>query len=421
MTIRALLSTLLLLLIAPGVAPGASFFRFQHGGRGVGEAGAMTARADDASVVTHNPAAAARLEGVHILAGLDFDAASDDYQSATGSFSSKHFIQFPPALYATWRMKSLPLTVGIGVDSPWWSIEEWAPNLFPGRFRARRGEVTLFEAHPIVAWSVTERLGVGGGVRYLRGSLSHESIGFVDAMGSAGPATVEVRGLADGTVDGIGADLGIHYAADRWAWGLTYRSRVELDGSGDLTYRLHHDHDLADPVLRASLGALAGDASSDLALTLPSEIRTGVAVPIGSRFLVEGDLAYQRWSELDLSATLSPDLIGGGMRRDGWDDTVSVRVGLEATLGSWQLYGGVAHEPSPVPPSRADGGFPRGDALVYALGFGWSHDDLAFDIGYSIHDFQDVAVTRQELLAPDVAGTFGSVDQVFGLAVRWRL
>ena len=66
----------------------------------------------------------------------------------------------------------------------------------------------------------------------------------------------------------------------------------------------------------------------------------------------------------------------------------------------YKVMAGLAFEPSPVPTSTLEPGFPRGDAMVYAVGFSYDLPDLSFDLGVSLHDHDDRSVRGLELDAP---------------------
>jgi len=107
-------------------------------------------------------------------------------------------------------------------------------------------------------------------------------------------------------------------------------------------------------------------------------------------------------------------------RRD-WDDTIALRLGVEGNItDAFILYGGVAQEPSPVPDETVEPGFPKGDAMVYAVGFGYSFPAISFDVGYSYHMFDDRGARNQEPEHPNVSGTYSGDEQVWGFSVRWR-
>jgi long-subunit fatty acid transport protein len=215
--------------------------------------------------VTYNPAAITRLEGFQIQVGLDFNNAQDSYESAAGRFSAQHVIQFPPALYATWKQKEGPFALGIGIDSPFYYRLDWDPRLFPGRFLNRLTELRVYEIHPVLAYDLGEGWSVGGGVRY---ALQ------VNAA-PAPPVNVEAERNASADVDAIAWDLAIHYTAPSWGWGAVYRSPERLKGNGDVSYDTR-DVPQGIPGLDAAIRARFVNGSTRQSFELPREIRGGI-------------------------------------------------------------------------------------------------------------------------------------------------
>lgn len=422
---RLALSALAGLLLSPGLATASGFGLFQHGGRAMGQAGAFTARASDPSAVTYNPAAIARLEGFQLQAGLDFNNATDDYSSETGSFSARHVINFPPALYLTWHAGGgSPFAFGLGLDSPLWNDVNWDPALFPGRALTRRLELQLAELHPVFAWEVDEAWSVGFGLRYLYGSMQTGDNRRLSFTTPVGTVPVEVLRDARADVDGFGWDLALHYARPAWGWGAVLRSSVEVDGSGDADY---HARDVPPgvPGLADQVAARVVSGSASQSFELPYELRSGIYWVPYPELRLEGDVSFQRWSGLDDShVTFDPDNLGDGptiVRRRGWDDTLSIRLGLEGEVTeAFYLTAGIAWEPSPVPTGTIEPGFPHGDATVYAAGFSYNFPHISFDVGYSLHDHGSRSAPRQEVQDPRVVGRYESTDQVWAASARWR-
>ena len=73
-----------------------------------------------------------------------------------------------------------------------------------------------------------------------------------------------------------------------------------------------------------------------------------------------------------------------------------------------------------MPGGTVEPGFPRGDALVYAFGAGYSLESISFDVGYSYHDHDNRGASNQEPLNPAVGGSYEDRAQVWGFSVRWR-
>ncbi len=417
----AALLSLALAGASPAFADGIE--RSQHGGRGTAQAGALTARGDSPSAVTYNPAAITRLEGLQIEGGLDFDNATDDYESASGSHRANHTIQFPPLVYATWRPDTAgPWAFGIGLDAPVWYRVDWHSALFPARFHTRVQEVRFFELHPVVAYELDEHWSVGGGVRYLYGTLEHGfNVGgtFTPAPGTG--TRFEVESLAEATTDAISFDLAIHYDSTVWGFGAVYRAAAELDATDDFRVRVR---DIDDPSFSDEVLALFPYDRASQNFELPAELRGGLWIAPYPELRIELDAALKNWSSLDDSVFR---ITGGGAspvtvteRRD-WKNTLALRLGAEGEITEeWSVGGGIAFEPSPVPGHTLEPGFPRGDAMVYAIGASYNQPGISFDLGYSFHDFEDRDATGLEALNPGRSGRFSGNDQVWSASARWR-
>lgn len=416
--------SLLLLLLLPSAAAADLYGRSQHGGRATGQAGAFVARADDASAVVYNPAAIARLEGLHLQAALDFDAPTDDSESPAGNSAAEHTIQFPPAVYAVWRPEGAAWAIGGGIDAPLWRLVDWENALYPGRFVARRSEARLFALRAVAAWAPGPRWSLGGGLRYLTGTVEYGDTRRASEPGDFGPVNFEVDRLASGSGDGLGFDLGVHYAGEGWGFGATWSSAVEVSANGDLDYAVR-DVTTLPPDVQAAVATRFRQGSSKLSEELPDTLTAGVWYAPYAELRVELDLALARWSASTFRATHEEEVVGPGFaidRRNGWDDTLSIRLGVEGDLGDsgWTLGGGLALEPTPAGGDAVEPGAARGDAMVYALGASYAvNEKVTFDLGYSFHDFDTLSASGQGE-DPATRSTYVSRAQVWSAGARWR-
>ena len=408
--------TLAVLAALPAAA--ASLSVFQHGGRAAGQAGAFTARAADPAAVTYNPAAITRLDGFQLQAGLDFSAPLDEYQTPQGSHNARHLISFPPAAYATWTPERAPVSWGLGIDSPVFFSTRW-PVASPGRFLASETKVRVYELHGVLAFEVDDHWSVGGGVRYLSGQFGQELSALVP---SASGALFEAERKQDADVDGLGGDLAVHFTTEFWGFGAVARSGIELEGSTERSVRLR-DAAVPDANIAGGLSRLEA-LPADESFELPLELRAGVWLAPYPELRLELDAALQAWSQVDNHQAFFPngDTRGVPVVRDrDWKDTMSLRLGIEGDLtDNWAIGFGVAVEPSPVPNSTLEPGFPRADALVYATGLSYDFPQLSFDLGYSFHDYDSRGASGQELRNPTAGGRYSARDQVFSVSARWR-
>lgn len=416
-------------LLAPASAPlaAAGFGLFQHGGRGTAQAGAFVARADDPTAVRSNPAGVARLDGFQFAAGLDFQAPEDELDTSGRTDRAHHIIQFPAALYATWRPKELavPLTFGLSLDAPFWTITNWDTALFPGRFETIRQETSLFELRPTVAWAIDERWSLGGSLRYVRGGFETSFASMeLFLRESQDVLLVETHTEAASQVDGFGIDVGVQYRASTWGWGAVLDSGVSLDGGGDMEH--FASEPISDPAVETAFNRRFVPSAVNMDFELPPTASLGFWWGITETLQIEADAEFSAWSALDRTQiemerdpfdNCCPPAVD---RKRNWKDTVSLRLGAEWTLSpQWALGGGLAFEPSPVPDETIEPGFPQGDAMVYAFGASYNLPGLSFDAGYSFHQHEDRGA-QLCYFAGGNCGTYSSRAQVFSISARWR-
>jgi long-chain fatty acid transport protein len=427
---RVVALCLLAALEGASLVSASGFGLFQHGARAIGQAGAFTARASDPSAMTYNPAAITKLNGLQIEAGLDMNNPTISYKSQSGDFQARHIIQFPPALYVTWRPKAGPLAFGLGYDSPFNDSLDWQQALFPGRFLTRRTEIRIYEIHPVVAYDLGEGWSVGAGFRYAFGNIDRDlnTIAQVPAGSPGGPVIpvpVEIQRNASADVDATAWDVSVHYAAPSWGWGGVFRSAESLKGNGDVSYK-PRDVPQGVPGLDGALQSIYVPGRVRESFEIPREVRGGIWYAPYPELRIEVDVSLQSWSSLEATdITYSPNPFDPAGPTEtiprNWKDTTNLRLGLEGNVtDNFLLFGGVALEQSPVPDRTIEPGFPYGDVMVYAAGFTYNFPQISFDMAYSYHSFDSRDVGRQEPLSPTRTGTYSARDQVFGLTARWR-
>jgi long-chain fatty acid transport protein len=415
----AIVPCLLAGLLHAGVAAASGFGLFQHGGRATGQVGAFTARGSEPSAVTYNPAAITQLEGWQVQAGLDFSNSKADYRSSTGKFVSKHIIDFPPAVYVTWRSKESPLALGLGLDAPYWYKVNWFPALFPNRFLERQLELTVLELHPVVAWDLGEGWSVGAGLRYADGSFKQGDNASLTVLTGPSPdatTNVEFQRDADADVNGTSWDVAVHYGDPDWGWGAVLRGPMRLKGNGHVTYTFR---DVPSAEVQAALEGHLPPGSSRQSFEIPAELRSGIWVAPYPELRIEFDVAWQKWSDID-HTSLTTEGIGTTTTVRDWKDTYNLRLGLEGDVtDEIAVYGGVAREGSPVPGRTLQPDFPRGDATVYALGASYSFPQISFDLAFSYHDHSS---NRTGIPEPGtgVRGSYSANDRVWSFSARRR-
>jgi long-subunit fatty acid transport protein len=427
-----------LLVPVPTAAAGLSLF--QYGGRGVAQAGALVARADDPSAATYNPAGLAALdEGFEVAAGVVAVDPRDEYSERfqfegrfgapppdfVGRSRSSPSTEALPVLHLAWRDPERlgRWAFGLGVDTPYRRAIDWREPVDSVLFSDRFRRIELTQLHALAAVRLTPEWSVGAGVRYLDGDLDtglERSVGVTGGTGQHLSVPVSVDAAAD--VDGVGFDLGLRFARADWGAGAVLRSGVTVEG--EVRPRLDAARP-ADPAAAAELDErlrILG-APWERRVELPGELAVGAWLRPLPRVRAELDVVRTLWS--DYRETADPRGFTASPPESlfaGWDDTTSVRLGLEADLTpSFTLGLGAAREPSPVPARFADPGVFPGDTLVLALGGSLRRGRLVVDLGLSRHD-SDVAVQRAHARFGLRDSRFESETWVGGVTVRsgWR-
>jgi long-chain fatty acid transport protein len=413
-----LAATLILSALFPPVAVGAgSFAPFQHGARATAQAGAFTARGADPSSVTYNPAAIAHLEGFQLQVGVGLDVPRDAYTTGSEEFAAEHHINCPPAAYFSWRpVQDSRWAFGLGLDSPVWYRQNW-PSPFYGPYNTRDFEVEVLQVHPVVAIRIGKRWSVGAGMRYLTGRLRDN---YQTPLASGkNPNTYFIIGerLAEADTDGWAADVSVSYRDAAWGLGAVFSSRARLDATADVSLRVRYAGPaVADPRVETGIVYLLEQAPRGLGIDLPPELRGGAWVAPYAKLRLELDLALAQWSKADWDRPREYPQCGAPcsfrVPRD-WRDSLSVRLGAEHDVTDrFQLAGGLAYEPSPVPAGHLEPAIQQGNALVYAIGASYGFPRVSFDLGYSFHDQRD----RQD----KTGGLRSSNIQIIALSARWR-
>ncbi len=420
------LSLTFALLFVPfiqGSARAASWGSTQHGGRATAQAGAFVARADDPSAVTYNPAGIARLDGFQLQLGADAQSLDAKARGGSDRFELDDSTDVLPAAYLTYRLpgRADRVVLGLGVDSPLWTSLQWTArgsNLFEATFET---DAELWQIHPVVAFRLTDRWSLGGGLRYVTGDLKYG----IHEIANGGPAAdntipLEIALRADGSDSDIGFDLGLQYAAPRWGWGAVYRQGVSLtsDDTGRLSFDVPGLPDLPiqleQPTFRQTI-------------ELPDQAVVGGWLAPRPALRLELDVAYAGSSTSRTLVRNQPNLLGppseelSPLALDDRDEAWSVRLGGEGDLGAhWQLSAGLAWEQSPTPNGDASFQAPWGDAIVYSVGTSYRLPSVTFDAGYSYWDHDDLDSRFVLDGAPVTNGTFGSSEQILSVSARWH-
>jgi long-chain fatty acid transport protein len=396
-------------LLVARVANAGGYHVDEQDARATGRAGAVTANPTNGSAIYYNPGGVGRLRGLHIDVGASLVSTSAHFQSAAGGTEtdadSPVFVL--PQAYVTYRLSDL-FAVGLGFNTPFGLLLRW-PETSPGRTNVRHIEIRTYFVMPMAALDLSRwvpGLSVGAGLDLVPANARLER----DLL--LGPAVASVA--VHGTAFGVGARGGVVYrpeGLDFLAFGVTYRSPVKLDIDGDATFT-------AIPPVRSMLPP---DGPAKTSVTLPQKLNFGAAVNFVPEWELELDVDWTGWSTFE---SLRVHVPGGETISDkSWRDTVTVRVGTEATLARmWSGRLGFAWDRTPVPATTLDFQLPDANRTLLCAGAGaaftrWFRADVGALFIPPVHQ----TTSSEDPMRPPVKGRFEVSAFVLNASVGFAL
>lgn len=374
--------------------------------RANGRAGAVTASPGNASTIYYNPGGLGQLRGWHVDAGILVVGPSTTFVDAsTGvAIDAKVDVFVLPQGYLSYRLSEL-VSVGIGFNSPFGLALRW-PEASPGRSIVREVSLRTFYFMPAVAVNLSEwadGLSLGAGLDLVASGVHLER----DILFGTDLGTVTFGG----TAFGVGGRAGLVYrppALPAWSFGLTYRSPVKLDFSGNVDFD-------APTTYRPSLPP---DGVAKTSITLPQSLGVGVAFRPIPEWEIEIDGNWRGWSSYD---ALELSLPGGqtNVSERDWHDSFTVRLGTEYTLEQrWSFRLGAIWDQTPVPTTTLDFQLPDANRIDLSLGLGAAITEAVHvDVGGLYVLPQTRSTSDEDPLRPPVKGSYDIQAWVLGVSL----
>ncbi|HVX97189.1 MAG TPA: outer membrane protein transport protein [Polyangia bacterium] len=409
---RRALAAALLALSSDGAAWAAGVEHPDVGAVALGRAGAYAADPDGGLALVYNPAGFARQSGWR--ATLDASLAWQRLDFAPESGEAIVSNQAPPflggaavlsyGLPSAGPLAGLGFAVGVAGPSAIGKLEYPAAGAERYALISSDTQIAYWSAAIAAAFNrwlaagVTFQL-VQGRARFTQAVWSGSSEGTNPAEDTL--ARVDVTsGLIPTAIVGVTAR-----PSERVSVGVSWRRGFTFDASGDLTTEL--------PATARAIGARQMGTSAAFSLPFPDVVRAGVLVRPHERWLVEGDLVYERWSTLR-AIVLAPNGIVIASENLGtskplpelvfqknFDDAVSVRVGGEHELlpGRLTVRAGYLHETSavPLPYTSVDFANWQRDAVSVGVSVALPRVPVTLDLAYAHHFLPDRTVTASRI------------------------
>jgi long-chain fatty acid transport protein len=361
------------------VSLGGGYQLNEQGARAVGMGGAFVAQASDPSAVYYNPAGLTSLNGINLLAGMNFMIPSSTYNT---EINTKSQVFTPVNFYGTYQVND-KIFAGLGVYNPFGLGIDWPSPL------GVKCDLHAWYINPSIAYKVNDKLSVGIGVSYV--------------YASAELTTPSMWLKGDG--HDISFNFGVMYKLmDELSLGLSYRTKAEIEFSGDVK------------IPPSSPMTLAGKTK----LPMPGNLLIGLAYDLSRDVTIEGDFQYVQWSVYDQLSISTP--YGTQNLPKKWVDNVILRGGMEYKADEKStIRGGVILDLSPQPPSRTELMLPDGDRVD--ISFGGSYkitEQIHVDASYMLVMFMERNATTA--VSPNgPPGKYSSIAHVISVNLGYSL
>jgi long-chain fatty acid transport protein len=382
------LSILLILLMA-GWAGAGGFELYEFGAASSAMAGAVVARAWDASTVFYNPSGIAFLEdGAHFYGGVTFISATNKYTGAEPIFHNEQhqsvdFVHTPIGFYFTYQFNE-SMYAGIGVTNPFGLGLDWQED-FPGRSIAYNTDLKSFYISPVFAYKVMDELSLSVGLDIVLGSITLQRyVRMFDSEGS--PGIEAAKSTIEGSSNvGYGFTASMQYRTENLGLGFLYRHSVENKlENADATFSY------LDTYARPVAEAILVDQKVNSGLTFPNFFSVGIYYKFFETFGAEVDFMWYNWSVFDelLLEFEDQDNIGTVVIPENYENSIQFRLGLHYDFAeNWQLRAGYIYDQTPQPIESVSPLLPDNDRNDYSIGLGYTLNTWQFDAGYMLVDF----------------------------------
>ena len=397
-------------------AYGSGFGIFTQGASALGQADAVVAHTDGPSAIFFNPALITRLPGTQVEIGTTILLPSRDFDSSTtgASSSTEDNVYFPSTFYISHAFND-KISAGLGVFNPFGLGTEWNGS-WDGRYIATKSEIETYNFNPVLAYRITPELSFAAGldVIYLDATLQKKVLLNPNPLGVTLPDANQ-KFTGDGT--GVGYNLGIAYNAGHGiSLGASYRSEVEIDVEGDVSF------DLPSPLLAGILPNTGGKTT----IKLPQQFMAGIAYQANDRLTVETGFRWEDWRSFKESKIELEQPVAGAttvIEPKNWRETFAVNAGGRYRLNdTFTLLAGYLFGWNAVPDDTFEPSVPDADTHLFCLGSDMIFNNITLAVSYAYQLFEERS--KNNAVGAAVGGTangdYNADIHLLGLSATYR-
>lgn len=389
-----------------------------QGIKSVGMGGAFTGVGSDASTVFFNPGGMSNLSGHNFTAGFNYVTPSVSLQTPeTANINQTSPNANPIHFYYTGDLNE-KMKFGFLVNNQFGSSSSFEDN-WQGRYVIQNISLKTFMFQPTMSYKIHDKVSIGAGFVYARGSFSTEK---AVPVGSA--STTEGKAHLSGSGDGVGYNIGIFsnfYTIQKetsttdFNLGVSYRSKMPVDlSNGEATFT---------NIPLSLQGTFPSSTTFTSKITLPSVLTAGLSIKHSKEnysIMFAYDMNYTAWSvydtlKFDFANNDTPD----SKAVKNWQNSMSHRFGLEFTYKQkYSVRAGLYYDMTPIEDGYVSPELPDATQIAYTAGLGYKVNDMiSIDFSY----IRQSAQRESSLDEANFTAKYNRKVNVFGLALNVKL
>jgi len=364
----------------------------EHSASGLGRAFAGEAAiADNASVLSRNPAAMTLFKTAELSGGLTIIDPSIDVEDHGFGQTAKDVAPLAavPAGYYIHPINDR-LAVGLALFSSYGVSTEY-PEGFNNGSAAGMTSLITFNINPNVAYRINDQFSIGGGVSLVYGDaeLKRHLGSWANMGGNPSDKTIKMEGDAFGWGWNIGA---LYEVSDNHRFGLSYRSQVDLDFEGDFT-------DYSGKITGKPNNIIPGK----LDVVLPAIAEFSGYHALNNQWAVHYGVQWIQYSKFEELRATSDQCKPGydGMagvcllKEEDYDDNFRYSIGATYTLNpEWTLRAGFAFDEQAGTSTLS---IPDTDRYWYSAGATYAYSqNMSFDVGLTYLDGKETTFEEDD-------------------------
>jgi long-chain fatty acid transport protein len=336
---------------------------------------AFVATADNSSAIYYNPAGITQLDGSDVrlgVYGIDLDPSYKAPGSST-TYNNEATLHAVPEIFYTQGLKDTPVTLGLGVYSPFGLGLKW-PQDSGLRTAGDESNLEDYRINPVAAIKLPWNLSVAAGLM-----VDYSSINLEEGLT---PIPNHDLFQYKGNGWSTGYNLGLLWQPiEKLSFGATFRSSARMDYSGQTVTESQG----------APLKQLpATYSSATLNYRFPLEVAGGISYRPTKKWNLEFDTEYTDWSELS-SFNIHQDNASSVLPLNNipvtFDWTSSWYFEWGATRyfdNGWHVSAGYIFNENAAPDAHYTPLVADGNHHFFSLGTGYKGRHFNFDVAYQL-------------------------------------